>query len=60
VIEAVVDPDVPLLPPFPAGRQKLDMFRQGLDAEGESGRHARAMLDEHARHEEGSAQKSAQ
>lgn len=51
VIEAVVDPDVPLLPPFPAGEQKLEMFRQGLDAEGESGRHAREMLDEHARHE---------
>ncbi len=52
VIEAVVDPDVPLLPPFPAGEQKLEMFRQGLDAEGESGRHARAFLDEHARHEQ--------
>jgi pyruvate dehydrogenase (quinone) len=53
LIEAVVDPDVPLLPPFPAGEQKLDMFRQGLDAEGESGEHARALLEEHARHESG-------
>ncbi len=42
------------LPPFPAGEQKLEMFRQGLDAEGESGRHARAFLDEHARHEQNS------
>jgi pyruvate dehydrogenase (quinone) len=47
-----VDPDVPLLPPYPAGQQKLDSFRKGLDAEGASGRHARELLDEHARHEE--------
>jgi pyruvate dehydrogenase (quinone) len=51
VIEAVVDPDTPLLPPFPAGEQKLETFRKGLDAEGEAGKHARVMLDEHARHE---------
>jgi pyruvate dehydrogenase (quinone) len=56
VIEAVVDPDVPLLPPFPGGREKLENFRKGLDAEGESGRHARTFLDEHASHEEESAQ----
>ena len=29
VIEAVVDPDVPLLPPFPAGAEKLDSMRGG-------------------------------
>ncbi|WP_210648823.1 thiamine pyrophosphate-requiring protein [Nocardioides sp. SYSU D00065] len=51
VIEAVVDPDVPLLPPFPAGREKLDSFRRGLDQEGESGAHARALLDEQAAQE---------
>lgn len=28
--EAVVGPEVPLLPPFPAGEQKLDQVRQGL------------------------------
>ncbi len=52
LLEAVVDPDVPLLPPYPAGQQKLDSFRKGLDAEGASGRHARELLDEHAGHEE--------
>jgi pyruvate dehydrogenase (quinone) len=51
VIEAMVDPDVPLLPPFPAGEQKLDSFRRGLDAEGESGQHPRALLDEQAAQE---------
>ncbi|NPC96829.1 thiamine pyrophosphate-requiring protein [Nocardioides sp. zg-DK7169] len=50
VLEAVVDPDVPLLPPFPAGREKLDSFRRGLDQE-EDGAHARALLDEQARQE---------
>ena len=51
VIEAVVDPDVPLLPPFPAGAAKLDTFRAGLAQEGPDGEHARAMLDTYARHE---------
>jgi pyruvate dehydrogenase (quinone) len=51
VIEAVVDPDVPLLPPFPAGRQKLDSFRRALDQE-DDGAHPRALLDEQARQEE--------
>jgi pyruvate dehydrogenase (quinone) len=53
VVEAVVDPDVPLLPPFPAGEQKLESFRAGLDAEGAAGRHARELLDEQARQEGG-------
>jgi pyruvate dehydrogenase (quinone) len=52
LIEAVVDPDVPLLPPFPAGEEKLDSFRQGLDAEGEDGAHARELLDLQAAQEE--------
>ncbi|MXG90307.1 thiamine pyrophosphate-requiring protein [Nocardioides flavescens] len=50
VIEAVVDPDVPLLPPFPAGEQKLDDFRAGLDQEA-SDQHARALLDQQAEQE---------
>jgi pyruvate dehydrogenase (quinone) len=52
VLEAVVDPDVPLLPPFPAGRSKLDSMRAGLEQEGPDGEHARGLLDEYARHEE--------
>jgi pyruvate dehydrogenase (quinone) len=51
VIEAVVDPDVPLLPPFPAGAAKLDSFRAGLAQEGPDGEHARELLDAYARHE---------
>jgi pyruvate dehydrogenase (quinone) len=51
VIEARVDRDVPLLPPFPAGRAKLDAFRRGLSQEGDGGEHARALLDAHAAHE---------
>ena len=50
LIEAVVDPDVPLLPPFPAGREKLDSFRPALDQE-DGSEHARALLDEQARQE---------
>jgi pyruvate dehydrogenase (quinone) len=53
VIEAIVDPDVPLLPPFPAGEQKLESFRAGLDAEGDRSEHARALLDEQVKHETG-------
>ena len=52
VVEAVVDPDVPLLPPFPAGRQKLESFRSGLAQEGAGGEHARELLDQQARQEE--------
>ncbi|WP_166390164.1 thiamine pyrophosphate-requiring protein [Nocardioides ochotonae] len=51
VIEALVDRDVPLLPPFPGGREKLDSFRRGLDQEEDSG-HARALLEEQAAQEE--------
>ncbi|MDT9594998.1 thiamine pyrophosphate-requiring protein [Nocardioides zeae] len=45
VIEAVVDPDVPLLPPFPAAEAMLDSFHGALDAEGEAGAHPRRLLD---------------
>jgi pyruvate dehydrogenase (quinone) len=51
VIEALVDPDVPLLPPFPAGEQKLEMFHRGLDAEGADGRHAAELLERQAEQE---------
>src|SRR3954452_20359627 len=50
VIEAVVDPDVPLLPPFPAGEAKLDDFRAAL-AQETGGEHARALLDQQASQE---------
>jgi pyruvate dehydrogenase (quinone) len=51
LLEVLVDPDVPLLPPFPAGEQKLASFRAGLDQEGASGAHAREMLDTYAEQE---------
>jgi len=51
VLEAVVDPDWPLLPPFPAGEQKLDSFHRAL-AQEDGSEHARALLDEQARQEE--------
>lgn len=50
VLEAVVDPDVPLLPPFPAGAQKLESFRRAL-AQEESADRPRRLLDEQAEQE---------
>ena len=47
VIEAIVDPDVPLLPPFPAGEHKLDSFHRALDQE-DGGERPRGMLDDQA------------
>lgn len=52
VVEAVVDRDVPLLPPFPGGADKLGSFRDALAQEGAAGAQARALLDAHAAHEE--------
>jgi len=52
VLEVLVDPDVPLLPPFPAGRAKLDSFRAGLAQEGSAGEKARRLLDTYAGQEE--------
>jgi pyruvate dehydrogenase (quinone) len=46
VLEAVVDADVPLLPPFPSGEQKLESFRRGLEQEGAG--HAIDLLDAQA------------
>jgi pyruvate dehydrogenase (quinone) len=51
VLEAVVDADVPLLPPFPSGEQKLESFRRGLEQEGPSGVHAIDLLDAQAEQE---------
>nr|WP_269204687.1 thiamine pyrophosphate-requiring protein [Motilibacter deserti] len=51
VLEAVVDPEVPLLPPFPAGEQKLDQMKKGLAQEGAAGERALRLLDEQARQE---------
>jgi pyruvate dehydrogenase (quinone) len=52
VLEVRTDPDVPLLPPFPAGEQKLDSFRTALDQEGAAGRRARQLLDTYAEQEQ--------
>jgi pyruvate dehydrogenase (quinone) len=51
VLEAVVDADVPLLPPFPSGERKLESFRRGLEQEGPAGAHARELLDAQAEQE---------
>jgi pyruvate dehydrogenase (quinone) len=48
VIEVLTDPDVPLLPPFPAGAEKLDGMRSALSEEGEAGEGAAALLDTYA------------
>ena len=52
VIDAVTDPDIPLLPPFPHGREMLESMRTGLRAEGEAGSHALELLETYARMEE--------
>jgi pyruvate dehydrogenase (quinone) len=48
VLDAVVDAAVPLLPPFPAGEEKLGSFRRGLEQEGPEGVHAIDLLDAQA------------
>ena len=53
VLDVKTDPDVPLLPPFPAGREKARQMLKALDAEGERGLHAAALLREYAAHEGG-------
>jgi thiamine pyrophosphate-dependent acetolactate synthase large subunit-like protein len=53
VLEAVVDAEVPLLPPFPAGEQKLEQMRQGLAQEGPAGERALRLLEEQASQERG-------
>lgn len=51
VIEVLTDPEVPLLPPFPAGRTKAESMRKALAEEENSGR-ALNLLDTYAGHEE--------
>lgn len=53
VIEVVSDPDIPLLPPFPAGAEKLDGMRSAIAAEGAEGRGAGKLLNTYAAQEEG-------
>ncbi|MGO4689901.1 thiamine pyrophosphate-requiring protein [Glaciibacter sp. 2TAF33] len=52
LIEVITDPNVPLLPPFPAGAEKLESMREGLEAEGAEGEAARRLLDVYAGQEE--------
>ncbi|QGU06969.1 Putative thiamine pyrophosphate-containing protein YdaP [Corynebacterium occultum] len=52
VVEVLTDPDVPLIPPFPHGRELLDSMRTGLAAEGESGHHGLELLERYAEIEE--------
>ena len=50
LIEVLTDPEVPLLPPFPAGREKAESMRKGLAAE-DNGR-AADLLDTYLAQEE--------
>lgn len=50
VIEVLTDPEVPLLPPFPAGREKADSMRKALAEEG--GGRALDLLETYAGQEE--------
>ena len=52
VIDVVTDPDVPLLPPFPHGREMVESMTTGLRAEGAAGEHALELLETYARMEE--------
>ncbi|RDV08658.1 thiamine pyrophosphate-requiring protein [Arthrobacter sp. RT-1] len=51
VIEVLTDPEVPLLPPFPAGKEKAESMRKGLAAEDDGGR-AAELLDTYVSQEE--------
>ncbi|WP_432521465.1 thiamine pyrophosphate-requiring protein [Kineococcus sp. SYSU DK006] len=51
VLEAVVDAEVPLLPPFPAGEQKLEQMRAALAQDGPAGQRGLRLLEEQARQE---------
>jgi pyruvate dehydrogenase (quinone) len=52
VIEVLTDPDVPLLPPFPAGAEKAENMRTALAAEGEDGSGALRLLEIYTDQEE--------
>lgn len=51
VIDVLTDPEVPLLPPFPAGQEKAESMRKALAAEDDGGR-ASALLDTYTAQEE--------
>src|SRR5919107_1611642 len=51
VIEVLTDPEIPLLPPFPGGREKADSMRKALSEE-EGGSRALDLLDTYVSHEE--------
>ncbi|MCU1522635.1 MAG: thiamine pyrophosphate-requiring protein, partial [Arthrobacter sp.] len=48
----MTDPDIPLLPPFPAGGEKAENMRTALAAEGEEGAGAARLLDTYTAQEE--------
>ncbi|MBF4994283.1 thiamine pyrophosphate-requiring protein [Arthrobacter gandavensis] len=52
LIEVLSDPDVPLLPPFPAGRSKGQDMMDALEKEGPDTAHARELLQQYLRQEE--------
>jgi pyruvate dehydrogenase (quinone) len=52
LLEFVTDPDIPLLPPFPAGEAKLESMKKGLAAEKDGGRRALQLLNVYASHEQ--------
>lgn len=51
VLQIVTDRNVPLLPPFPQGEEKLGSMHEGLAREGAGGEAAARLLDEYASHE---------
>lgn len=53
VIDVHSDPDIPLLPPFPEGAQKLDAIRRALHQEGGAGAHALELLEQYVQLEQG-------
>ncbi len=52
IIEASTDPDIPLIPPYPHGRELVESMRKGVEKEGPSGRHALDLLTAYADIEE--------
>ncbi|MER2134040.1 MAG: thiamine pyrophosphate-requiring protein [Arthrobacter sp.] len=53
LIEVLSDPDIPLLPPFPAGRTKGQDMMDALEKEGPDTEHARELVETYLRQEEG-------
>lgn len=52
IIEAHTDPDIPLIPPYPHGRELVKSMREGITAEGAAGEHALRLLETYAEIEE--------